>query len=267
MISELTNSYWIDFLTSIAKATDELGNPDKIWYRGSGRVSIDVNDNKVDLYLCPSLLRHTNAEEREIWIYNTFVKFSHKIFGKPDNDWQTLINMQHYGIPTRLLDWTDNFGTGLFFAAYWNNIKKYKEDAVMYLLDPEKLNKSTIFSEGVIQNLSKVQDFSYETIYLNKQNYKGREVDFPVAIEPVLENERIFAQRGAFTIHSNADSNFENDNDSIKKVLLKKEAIPAAIEFLKLANINAFTVFPDIKGIADFINDTSKLIHWKDATI
>jgi hypothetical protein len=33
-----------------------------------------------------------------------------------NNDWHTLVNMQHYGIPTRLLDWTSVLGVAVFFA-------------------------------------------------------------------------------------------------------------------------------------------------------
>ena len=35
--------------------------------------------------------------------------------GYPQTDWEQLFAMQHYGMPTRLLDWSEN----LFVAAYF----------------------------------------------------------------------------------------------------------------------------------------------------
>lgn len=33
-----------------------------------------------------------------------------------NSEWETLIDMQNYGVPTRLLDWMSNLGIALYFA-------------------------------------------------------------------------------------------------------------------------------------------------------
>jgi hypothetical protein len=53
--------------------------------------------------------------------------------GKPADHWERYFLMQHYGVPTRLLDWTDGALVALYFAVKQIRIP---EDAVVYILDP-----------------------------------------------------------------------------------------------------------------------------------
>ncbi|MBI1225747.1 MAG: FRG domain-containing protein [Bacteroidetes bacterium] len=49
---------------------------------------------------------------------------------EPTNDWDWLVLAQHHGLPTRLLDWTQNVLVAAFFACYENQ----QEDGVIFML-------------------------------------------------------------------------------------------------------------------------------------
>ena len=68
------------------------------------------------------------------------------------------------------------------------------------------------------------------------------------------------AQRGVFTVYDNSTEPIEDRfPDVVRKIVLPTELIPAAVEFLDLSNINEFTVYPDLGGIADFLRNSSGL--------
>jgi hypothetical protein len=125
---------WNDFLVSVKKAKADLGDPEIVWFRGHWNYSH---------YLLPSLLRYKNGLEKEQMLFHTFRRFADKVFKTRESDWETLFDMQHYHIPTRLLDWTENFGIALYFACYYNRLKNSAEDAALYIIDPIKLNKES----------------------------------------------------------------------------------------------------------------------------
>ena len=60
---------------------------------------------------------------------------------------QILTFMQHYGVPTRLLDWTENAFIGLFFAV---NDKQFDHiGSKLYILDGKMLNAYAYGNEGI----------------------------------------------------------------------------------------------------------------------
>lgn len=243
----MNSTEWIEFLRNVKKAKLELGNPEILWYRGQW------NEKN---YLLPSLLRYKNGLDKERFLYTNFRRFSDKIFKRRQSEWETLFDMQHYGIPTRLLDWTESFGISLFFAAYYNNHHSSVENAAIYLISPEKLNK-----ESGLNKIYKLPDeeseFQYKNIYWKSKSLKPKA---PIAIEPIFINDRMFAQRGVFTVHNDLIDPIENlYPDSIKKVILPNNIINVALDFLELANINHYSVFPDLFGIAGHLTMTSGL--------
>lgn len=62
------------------------------------------------------------------------------------------------------------------------------------------------------------------------------------------------AQRGMFTVHGdNLTALEELCPKAVKKFVIANKAVPEIKEFLEIANINEFTVFPDLHGLSDYI--------------
>jgi len=102
-------------------------------------------------------------------------------------------------------------------------------------------------------------NFSYTGIYWKRKPFKATA---PIAIEPIFKNDRINAQRGTFTVSHDLVEPIEDRFSSIiKKVILPSDAIDAASEFLEIANINEYSVFPDMTGVADYLYRNSGLIR------
>lgn len=243
----VTSPEWSIFLGTVKAANDALGDPDIIWYRGHP---------DVDHYLLASLLRYKNGLQKEQYLFESFQKFSDRIFKRRTSEWETLFEMQHYGVPTRLLDWTESFGVALFFAAYYNKRRNSVKDAAIYLLSPKRLNKYS----GINRVYRMPEDegsFSYKGIYWNKTPFAA---NAPIAIEPIFINDRMLAQRGMFTVHHDDIEPLENEfPDAVQKVVIPNHIIDAAIDFLDLTNINEYSVFPDLAGIAGYLTSESDL--------
>lgn len=57
-----------------------------------------------------------------------------------------------------------------------------------------------------------------------------------------------------FTVHGNLNDSFENSaNGCYRKVVLPNEAKEEARTFLKWANLDEYTIYPDIVGMSQHI--------------
>lgn len=171
-----------------------------------------------------------NVEKLESQLFNDFQKryvaYTTKTY---HHDLDLLSLGQHFGLPTRLLDWTENPLMALWFA-----IDKVIEDemGVVWLFYPE---------EDDIINVKEVNPFVLPSTKVFCPNHIS---------------ERITAQAGWFTCHRlNKNNKFlqlENQSkykDKLYRVLIPQESFDdIRIELSKLG-INYNTVYPDLSGL------------------
>ena len=151
------------------------------------------------------------------------------------SDLNLLVHAQHFGMKTRLLDWSSNPLTALWFAIHKDY--KLKQDSFVYaFFGPEN--------------------------FLAGDDTNPFEIEKTQVVKPHMNNERIVAQNGWFTIHyySSKDKRFVplEKNKNLKANLVTI-TIPATtkVDLLKQLSrlgVNARTVFPDLNGMCQHLN-------------
>lgn len=145
----------------------------------------------------------------------------------PNNQLELLSIAQHHGLPTRLMDWTENPLVALYFAC-----KSYQNiDGAIYALKTSDVVKDYSLSPFEIKIVAR---------------YRPRHV-----------TQRIRTQRGLFTIHPNPTEPIKlSDSGRLKlhKVIIPNSVKDELLWGLTRFGISSSSLFPDLDGLAKHIS-------------
>lgn len=233
-------SSWSLFQDEVRVRLDQLaanGCPDP-FFRGHASSSWQ---------LLPSLSRQlTNPkwhDQKEARLFFSFHDLGAHLIPSGASDWAILFHMQHFGLPTRLLDWTTNFANALYFA-----LKGQPESPTIWILDPYELN-GTGGGSRRLSDLHKTYQMDYRSFLEMTPKPAG-------ASACVGDNTvtRIRHQGGNFTVHGDLTTALDSFAPmSVTKHVLPTDAAEDAREFLQLAGINEFQIYPDLDGLCRYI--------------
>lgn len=241
----------IDNLIDEIRKLRNIYGKQPIWYRGQ--------ENR-GWHLEPSIHRG-DLMNKENYVANDFYIYVNQI---EDNApikenyaaWMSL--MQHYGLPTRILDWSSSPLIACYFALEKNREKS--NDSCIWVLIPRKVNMQEGFGEYVypidaytVQQML-LPAFKPDTILEDKF------VDKIIACHSVKKDLRMYSQQSSFTVH-NTKRKLEDicDSNTLFKFVIPCECKEEMYESVSILGISTSFIYPDMEHVSkDIIKKYSK---------
>ena len=241
----------VSLLDEIYAIYKEWNKPKHIWFRGE--------PGEAEAPLMPKLYRH--AGYRENYLLQEFRRKAPSLIQTnppaTDETDKWLFLAQHYCLPTRLLDWTDNFFAATGFALEYDS-------PVIYVIDPIALNRlSAELPNDYEFPLTWHGENSIGTVNIRaawEPNQPGTE--HPIAIKPTYSDLRQSLQSSCFTIFGSGDRSMLDINgfDRIAEIRLPGKTSKSYGDiywFFKRIGFRRTSQFGDLDSLASDITQES----------
>lgn len=210
------------------------------WFRGQLRSSDD---------LIPSIYRRPNRRLNEFDCRFDFklraYPFLEGTAREPQSEWDWYFLMQHHGLPTRLLDWSESALVALYFAVF----KLGRNDnPVVWMLDPWAINEQLA---GLGARIFGAEDRELQQ-YLPSDDTAAIPAE-PVAIQAPYASRRIAAQRGCFTVHGSRQkplNTYSQLSPFLHKIHISRKHRSVIVGQLAIAGVTTTSVLPELSNLA-----------------
>lgn len=230
-----------DFVAALSsRPADEI-----VWYRGHTDVAHQ---------LVPSLARPPRSIDAELTLIKRFKQNAFPFLKSvPASEWDWLFLMQHHGVPTRLLDWSDSPLIALWFAMVPDD---NDNDACVWALRPAELNLMANLAPEYAHDIPLFgQDVELDN-YLPNSLINTMAKNTPAAGIASRQFSRVVAQMGSFTITHRDQLPLQ---DVAAKCLTQyvvpagsKEKVRRELRYLRITRLS---VFPELTNVAELAEE------------
>lgn len=271
------------FISSIEKLNLDKPSEYSYFFRG--------HSDHIGYKLQPSIFRESRWVENEHIMFREVIIKCPSDFSSSMSTFEKLVKMQHYSLPTRLLDITENPLVALYFACTSNpekdgevivfkipksDVKYYDSDTVSVISNISK--RPPEFDISDIKHLERDAFNEQESIkYLLHEvkeekpyfdpKVKAEHLESVVCVKPKLDNPRVIRQDGAFFVFGmNGDkknqANIPNEylvtSESLKLIINKsgKEKLRQQLASLGISDAK---MFPEIDSVSNYLKSNFKV--------
>ncbi len=247
MINEIRVTSFENYITSVNNQKKEM------WFRGV------INK---DFSLIPGAVRYNLNGSKEITAVLDFMASYQNYHPQVESSWELYSLMQHYGFPTRLLDWSTSMIVALYFALDGEPCLDKDGrtiDRVVWGMTSGVLNNINFLGRRVIPTAFGKSTTAEKYLPGPLRNTDEDSLEFeenPLAVRMPFTNKRVHAQKGCFTVHGKNAEGIENimmknglSNELVKFVF--NEAAAAQIRStLHKMEINEDDIYQDLNSLS-----------------
>ena len=199
-----------------------------------------------------------DAAELERHLVRNFRKYAARDAVPFDSPWNWLALGQHFGLPTRLLDWTFSPFVALHFATAV--VERFDRDGVVWMVDYIRTHELAPRRFRTLLDEEGANVFTTEmlaSVAADVDELGERDDEFVLFLEPPSFDDRIVNQYALFSLMSHPDQSLDEWLGE-HEGLARRVVIPAELKWevrdkLDQAGINERVLFPGLEGLTRWV--------------
>lgn len=271
--------------------------------RSTGSVSTLINDIK-DLYdedhilyfrghsdksyeLTPYLYRDKAWFSNEDKMVREIIMRCPDEFSQMTSSFEKLVKMQHYNLPTRLLDLTGNPLVALYFACAEEPEKPADGEVIIFKIPKDEIKFFDSDTVSILSNIAWAKnDFEFNVNSSSKsfhspQNHHAiklmhdikqekpyfqeriepRDISRVLCVRPKMDNQRLIRQDGVFLLFGIEKTKYQPASipsgwrwyPDKARIIIKNSSKKTLLKQLKNLGVSRANLFPEIDMVAQFI--------------